>query len=321
MSHYIEDDEILRPDGLVALMHPRIGLQGPLTTNENRHAKLYFAGDAPPPGQPPVILDAQGEPANSLTWPEYCKWRRTKCRPYTNRFGVAGVGEPRLESLPAQYDSDQHRALEEIDNATLQFIGEVAELGELFATVGPRALFDETPMGSPLPGKPGKSPRSKLIDECGDILFCGAWVMDAWGLNPLDAGPEMADLELIRVTDKNPLARVAILLGESNGEILDDGAFAQFVQSAVTGFLLGALTHSGLLANSFKKLRYHRTPQNPEDQVGRVVNVLACINHLLIMANSSVEDALKSNMRKLDARYPNGYVPGQGGGNRTGEGA
>lgn len=85
-----------------------------------------------------------------LTWETYCEWRRTKC--------------PKRDlSDPVQRD-------EEITQATLELIGEVAEINSLVRQKGNWLYSHKCP---------------ELINECGDVIFCACWVMDSWGFNDM----------------------------------------------------------------------------------------------------------------------------------------
>ncbi|SIO37719.1 hypothetical protein SAMN05444166_4212 [Singulisphaera sp. GP187] len=261
--------------------------------------------------EPVELINTAGETLNALAWPDYLAWRKTKCRPFDYERGprLATVVDNENLTEDERYQK-QHggrmRGQEEIDQAITEFIGEVAELGELFIQHGPTTFFGDA--------------RTKLIDECGDILFCGAWALDAWGLNPLSEITE--DLELIRVTDGDELAALANILASNDPQVvLGNPRITSYLGGLIFNTLLSAQTNAGLLANAYKKLRYQRREQPVEKQVERIISVLFAVNKILIVANSSVEEAIKTNMRKLDARYPNGYQPGQGGGIRTGEGA
>lgn len=269
-------------------------------------SRLVFANGSSINAKPEVtsdLIDVRGESLNSLTWPTFLAWRKTKCRPfdYTNGPGMATSTVTAGTGIPFP---NRDRAIDEIDQGTLEFIGEVAELGELFQENGPTTFFGNV--------------RDKLIDECGDIFFCGAWALDAWGSNPLS---EMDDLELVRITEESELAGFArVLASYPMDAVLKNVQFVVGLGNVVTNFMMSAHTNAGLTANAFKKLKYQRREQNVEDQVGRIMLTLIAVNEILIVANSSVEEALKVNMRKLDARYPNGYQAGQGGGIRVGEG-
>ena len=252
---------------------------------------------------PAELVDSTGETLNTLTWDQFLAWRKTKCRPFDG-MGTKFALQP--GSLTGNEESEfaRRRALEEIDQAILEFIGEVAELGELLNSHGPGTFLG--------------SLRDKLIDECGDIFFCGVWALDAWGENPLYG---VQDLEVIRVTDDDILAAFARALAPHNAaQALGDPGFLQALNTSILALMLGIQTNAGLLANSFKKLRYQGRAQEVQTQVSRIAQVLLSVNQILIIANSSVEEALKVNMKKLDARFPNGYQPGVGGGIRTGEG-
>lgn len=240
------------------------------------------------PNETIADLDARG--LIPLTWDGFLAWRKTKCRPFDRT------------AFPFPY-MEQPRILEEIDQATHEFVGEVAELAQLFAENGPSVFFGDL--------------RTKLIDECGDILFCAAWALDSWGLNPLY---EATDLEIVRVPSDSDTAFYAHCIDIEGEKVLNDGKFVCHLGAAVINLLLHAQTNAGLLCNSYKKLRFQRREQSVDVQVGRIATVLISVNHLLLIAGSNVEEALKVNQRKLDARYPQGYQAGQGGGIRTGEG-
>lgn len=256
-------------------------------------------GDFIPEGPTVRMVDHRGEAVSSLTWPKYLAWRKTKCRPFDYERGPAEAVNP------GSTHGVRGRALEEIDQAILEFVGEVAELGTLLLQNGPTAFLE------------GEI-RTKLIDECGDILFCGAWALDAWGRNPL---VEADDLELLRVTDESELAAMAqAFIVHPPKVVLSNGRFMALLQGVVLRFMLEAQSMAGLLCNSFKKLKYQRREQNVDEQIARIAGTLLIINQILIIANSSVEEALQVNQRKLNARYPDGYVAGQGGGIRTGDG-
>lgn len=256
---------------------------------------------------PPVILGSDGEPADKLTWPKYLAWRKTKCRPYDYLEGpklARTIGDALwLSKVEAKLQRD--RALEEIDQAIHEFVGEVAELGELIIKSGPNIFYED---------------RTKLIDEIGDILFCGAWVLDAWGKNPLDEDSPW--IELVDIDAMPSIAGPASVIEANTLEQLtrDGGRFLNGLSAMVQGMFVTASTASGLLCNSYKKLRFQRREQNVDTQVERVVTVFITVNQLLGLASATVEDAMRSNMRKLDARFPEGYKPGVGGGIREGAG-
>jgi hypothetical protein len=280
-----------------------------------RKPKLVLAGG---PVDPPTLVGIDGEALNPLTWASYAAWRRTKCRPYDHATCPAlattvseDTRQPHQISINEQaawHEScGRQRGIEEIDQATHEFIGETGELGELFTEIGPGVFFGDS--------------RAKLIDECGDIFFCAMWALDAWGHNPFDDA-KIADLELVRVDDDdNPLAKFAVTLANYDPEVLlASKNFVQDIAGLVMPMLVSAMSSAALTANSFKKLRFQRREQKVEIQVERIVTTLFMVNQILIIANSSVEEALISNQRKLNARFPDGYKPGVGGGIRTGEG-
>lgn len=315
-QHRMDDD-----GGCVQPIPVKIGI-APATVSPNSHynqtrfgvgsvtasepSRLVFANGSSVNAGPVAtdLVGVTGETLTSLTWDKYLAWRRTKCRPFDQ--SCTGLATKPKSAVTEGQTSLAVRAIEEIDQAVLEVIGEVAELGELFLAHGPIAPFFEGEI------------RTKLIDECGDIFFCACWSMDAWGDNPL-AGID--DLEILRVEEGSELEGIAnAFLAHTPEEIMGNKRFRAVMSNMIQGSLVGMQTAAGLLANSFKKLKFQRREQDVEVQIGRIASVLTIANQILIIANSSVEEALKSNMRKLDARYPNGYQPGQGGGIREGAG-
>lgn len=235
-------------------------------------------GDAATP-----ILRPSAEEAPSLTWKSYVAWRTTKC--------------------PERDLDVEAERLADLDQATHEFVGEVAELGELFIDHGPAAFYGDE--------------RKRLIDECGDILFCGMWALDAWGLNPLAGTTD--EIELLEVAEGDPiLAFTEALASRPLEQVLGNQAFVSMLGGVIFQAMLHAQTHAGLTANACKKRVYQGRPQDEEVQVGRIINTLVAVNQILVIANSSIEEALTRNQQKLDARYPTGWTGG--GGCRTGEG-
>jgi hypothetical protein len=159
--------------------------------------------------------------------------------------------------------------------------------------------------------------REKLLDEIGDIYFTASWVGDTWGFNvlALDTTPPPDEIlpEHRRKFARNVVARLQdpdITVPEAD-EIVNRLVYLTLQMSA----------NAGLLASSFKKARWQHRPQSIEIQGARVANVLLLAAEILAMADYQVSEALRRNIEKLDARYPEGYQPGPGSGIRTGKGA
>lgn len=269
------------------------------STEEAKRPNLILTGVDTPilqQGEAPRIVDHRGEEVSSLTWQRYIAWRQSKCRPYDYANGPlllsisaddAFAGEPRMNKA---------RALEEVGWAILSLIGEVAELAELFQENGVKAFY------SPV--------RENLIDEAGDILFSAAWAFDAWGHNPLVG---LDDLELLRVTDEDLLAVCAqVIATQPPAAALGNGRFVGVLSDVVYRSLLPMQTNAGLLADSYRKLRYHRKQQDVDVQIGRIASVLGLLNQILVVANSSIEEAMLVNMKKIDAKYPGTGKPSLG---------
>lgn len=251
---------------------------------------------------PAPVAEKPAEPAKLVPWPIYCDWRQTKCRPYDHASLSKLAADPTAD-LPIFASKDRERATEEIDQATHELVGECAELAEQIMENGPLSFVGDV--------------REKLIDECGDILFCGCWALDAWGHNILRDAPGDA-VELVIPDENNP------------GKIIGEGLRAGRQLNPTTGlqfmeFVLKATTiiqlNVGLTANAFKKLRFQRRSQDVNLQCERIMEAFINTNLLLITAGSTIGEAMAYNQKKLNSRYPDGYVAGMGGGIRTGDGA
>lgn len=247
-----------------------------------------------------VLLDAVGRPItigrivpegdNSFTHdPErpthtdleqFARWRRTKCQ---------------FRNL-----SDPVQRMEEIDQATHEFVGEVAELIEMLA-IDPLAPFMEG--------------RDKLKDEIGDIFFCGSWLGDAIGHNLLiESLPTAEDLLAPGRCEGLERARRKLIDGTLSG---NEGT-ALGIEVIALGLAMSS--QAGLLCNAYKKARWQRRPQPLDVQVRRINVVLSVAAEFLYLAGFAVADSLARNVEKLDTRFPVGYQ-GPGGGIRTGKGA
>jgi len=247
----------------------------------------------------PNVVEAHDE-ANEyppLTWTNYVEWRKSKCPPYDYRL-AKDVNDPEAG------DPNWHYAVDEVNHAIHEFVGEVAELGQLFVENGPEAFAEPV--------------RRKLIDECGDIFFCACWVMDAYGKNPID---DTDGIELLKFEGQTPLHQLAELISAqwSDSERGLHPRVAQVIEATYQRGMLEAQTLAGLLCDSYKKLRYQYRSQSVSKQISRIVGVMIIVNQFLVLAGSTVREALMANCHKLDTRYPNGFE--LGGGDRTGKGA
>jgi hypothetical protein len=231
-----------------------------------------------------LILPPSAEKPPSILWSQYAEWRKSKC--------------------PERDLSIAEQRRDDLNQATHELVGEVAELGELFIEHGPAVFYGDL--------------RTKLIDECGDIFFCACWALDAWGCNPL-GGECDPEIELVRVAVGDPIVQFTeVLASRPIEQVQANPAFVSMLGGVIFQTMLHAQTFAGLTANSCKKQVYQGRPQDIQLQVGRIINAVIAVNHILILANSSVEEALLVNQRKLNARFPTGWTGG--GGIRTGEG-
>ncbi len=252
-------------------------------------ARIIVRIDGAPASASAPLVSANGSPLTSLTWPVYNAWRQTKTK------------RRNLGDYPEQ--------VEELDQATHEFIGELAELAELIGSAGPAAFYEPT--------------RAKLIDECGDCFFCGTWAAEAWMrfapkgavVNPLAAEQPDFGVELFITDESNPglpnlMARA---LATNPLEVVSaDRDFLSNLGVTVLAHSANALMYAGLTSNAFKKLAFQERSQDVEEQVDRIVSALVNVNMILLLASSTVAEALRVNRAKLDARYPDGFKPGGG---------
>lgn len=330
----------------------RIGIALPgVAEPPNEPVKLILAGGATgktfpadpvaepkklilPADEPKQVMDAQGEPTSSMTWQHFVERRQFSCEPRVvdrssldrfrkeEGFSESGADGDFLSCMLRQ----EQRA--DVVQATLEFVGEVGELSELIGEHGVKVLWGDR--------------RAKLIDECGDILFTGTWLIEAWARNPhpipddeaYDATPAVAhllderpidnpllgatDTELYRFEEGDIHAQLAVHILNHGGMKLErDRSFVQVASATLVTDMIRMLSWASLTANAAKKLAYQHREQDAQLQIDRVLGAFHAVNFILCVANSSVEEAMIVNRAKLDKRYPDGYQPGVGGGIRT----
>lgn len=235
-----------------------------------------------PAPEPEPLHDPSNPTEDSFA--RFAVWRRTKCK-------------PRRMADPVQ-------RLDEVDQATAEFVGEVGEFSELILAHGIEVLYDP-------------AHRAKLLDEAGDVFFCGSWAGDAWGANPLLLVKGPPDNLLVG----EPLDAL-ITAADKLALFPDDAVTAAGVSRTLMVGALGMACNSALLCNAYKKLRFQRRAQDAQAQAMRIARTLIICGDVLAMANFQIRDALARNIAKLDARYPLGYQStAPGGGIRTGAGA
>ena len=217
----------------------------------------------------------------------YADWRMTKCE-------------------PRDY-ADARARVEDIDQATHELVGEVAELGML---VGEELIDCMLHDGV----------RARIADEAGDVFFCASWAGDAWGCNPLRAAREGG----AGVDGFLSLADDARLRARYESTVLGGQDVLSAIFEINEAFLATShevLVRAGLLCNMFKKLAWQGRPQHAGRAGECIERVLEGTARLLAITGQDVGQALARNVEKLDARYPRGYDPaGPRGGIRTGKG-
>lgn len=292
----------------------------------------------PTPPEERKVLVTEGdtvEETSSMTWPHFVERRRFSCKPrVVDRAAMEEEGF--REDLGDAYADGcywssllREEQSADVAQATLEFVGEVGEMAEMVMCHGVKVFWGER--------------RKKLIDECGDILFTGAWLIEAWCRNPYPISEVEEDPAAIptlkALLDERPFPN--ILLGATDTElyrfepedihaqiatvIISNGGMAlmkneRFVATAASVLLQDAstaLTHAAVLSNHAKKLIYQAKERDAKECVERVIAVFQATNFILCMANSSIEEAMIVNRAKIDARYKDGYFPGVNGGIRT----
>jgi hypothetical protein len=212
-------------------------------------------------------------------WGRYCDWRRSK--------------------TPRRDLADMVQRIEDLDQATHEFVGAAAGLGDLVLTRG-LAL--------------GVEDRDRLRDAIGDLFFTGTWAADAWGTNPLrgeDAPAPGAFLDAERPASVEPLA-----LGIAPEM---DPELAEAVLGALGQLTLQVQTLAGLTCDAFRMARWHLRPPSGPLQGDRITQALLIAAQIAAVVGLTVSECLEAHIRTLDARFPDGFVVG--GGVRTGEGA
>jgi hypothetical protein len=266
---------------------------------------LRIVGGEPPPAilvaeKDRTLLGAGGTPLTPAfthdpdrpthsNWSRYCDWRVSKC--------------PRRRIVSYQ------DAVGEINHATLEFLG---ELGELACHVGEHGagvlMYEDL--------------RAEAIDEAGDCFFTGSWALDAWGFNLLRSYAGVNEVGILEVDglaqEREVYSRCRERLRPDDAPGPDEEPSQEFMEhvkvfehySGIAG--LTALAHAAQTANALKKIIYQGVGQDPQVQASRIMVALGSVERILAMIGATVEDALKANVAKLDARFPDGWKPGGG---------
>ncbi len=225
----------------------------------------------------PDVEEADGK---HITWSEYCEWRKTKTPSIEDRaLSIVRMHTPEID---------------ELSQATHEFIGEVGEMLQLVVSGGDGILADE-------------EVRKKLKDEIGDVVFTAMWAMQAWGLNwdedinaSMDYFGEWPD---IREFFQKAIDEAKLNSGE-RGEALTRW------HSALLTCAISASAYAMAIANYYKKLRYRSTP--PSGIGSRAISdIYCCMSHvsaICSLCGISPEEPARSNMAKIDARWPSGVA-------------
>jgi hypothetical protein len=260
---------------------------------ENRDIKIgVFTGamvapdaqpaDAPAPAPELKIVEPPPAPepgAPASAWPLYCDWRKTKCPSEGTRSG-----------------------LEDLDQSIHEFVGEVSEFAQVLAEADWTACIGDT--------------AKRLLFEAGDVFFCGCWVMDASGLNPLrDVEGTLALRDPSAEGQAEDFAGGVIARLDAEGAPDEDNPFSRDVEAVrqmLTAGLLGCTVRAGLLCDTFKKGVWQRRQPDVSAFFSRVLEVFYMVEQILGLFGATTEMALKANVQKLDTRYPEGWKPGGG---------
>jgi hypothetical protein len=238
-------------------------------------------------------MDAEAlDPEPWTSWSRYCDWRITKSP-----------------------DRDRRPPTERMDQATHEVVGAYAELMHQVGQAGSLLFRDDRA-------------RQALLSEAGDVFFGAAWLMDAWGYSVLRALSTAPTVELISAAEKAELDRhfghFRDTLAGGPPDAPDDerrlawrAASNQFEWLAITHLYRGMML-LGQTCHLFTTHVYRRQPQLPDQVADWTIAALCSVASVLHLVGLSVEDALRANVAKLDARFPNGRVPG--GGHREGDG-
>jgi hypothetical protein len=227
---------------------------------------------------PPPAPEGPGTPGGA--WPLFCDWRKTKC--------------PSEGTRPA---------LENLDQAIHEFVGEVSEFAQVLADPDWTACIGDT--------------ARRLMFEAGDVFFCGVWVMDASGLNPLRdvEGGILALRQAGTDSQAEDFARGVIARLDAEGVPDEDSPRfpdVEAVRQMLAAGLLACTVRAGLLCDTFKKGVWQRRQLPVGAFFERVLEVFYMVEQIAGLFGVTAEMAIKANVRKLDARFPEGWKPGGG---------
>jgi NTP pyrophosphatase (non-canonical NTP hydrolase) len=200
-----------------------------------------------------------------------------------------------------------HKAIlfDELDQAIHEFVGEVAELAQLYEEEGPTILV------------PRSANRDHAESELGDVIFTASWVMDL--LDKAALGQRGAVSE--GFIPRNHIA----ILADIGAKAIDAvrltklqmvGMAPQELQSAImdwvteTGEILrSAMIKAGLLCNHFKKIRWHGKTASGQDMADLVAVAMEATQALCLLSGFTLEGVMRKNMQKINKKFPNRWHP------------
>lgn len=219
------------------------------------------------------LAELQGDRVMSeVDWGKYSQWRRSKTpvRRLDANFPGSELLDPVERVKSVLVDKKEERL-----QATLEFIGEVAELSHVMMQQG---ICRKGSIGS-----------EKFLDEAGDCLFCGTWALDAWS----QGGRFPYESDEIRGSFVSDFEGKTLRMEEVF-------AHAAFISSS-----------SGSVANLLKKERY----QGKSGDLAAIYLIRVVVRNIIMLlgySGFSAQEAIDYNIDKLTKRYPNGFVPGGG---------
>ncbi len=199
----------------------------------------------------------------------------------------------RITKTPRRDRSNLIERIEDLDQATHELVGEAAELGDCILTHGLDVCTKE---------------QARLVGAIGDLFFRGLWAADAWGHNRFRDAMVPPPSECVPAEKLRDIEALAL------DEEATQGVMVKLMHLA---FQVNVL--AGLNGNAFRKARWHQKPVPASTQGDTIAHCLLVAATLAALAGATVEECLEANIKKLDARFPDGFVVG--GGIRSGEGA
>jgi hypothetical protein len=199
-------------------------------------------------------------------WSRFVEWRKSACPPrdYSN-----------LQDL-----------LADLNRSTHEFVGAVSMLADLAGTLGVSGLTTDI------------VPET-VLRRAGLVFFCGSWVADGWGKNPLLTVPDAVGTLIDEGLDKQIRDMAYRVSGHVARPVTTEGIGKLLAESA-----LRMSIQVGKLAANYARVRWHARPVDIDEQGNRVRTILHDTCIILACYEHSVPEALAGAVKYVDRRWP-----------------